>query len=436
MRIKLKYPDIDTFIQKYAVNISRGGIFIATKQPKPIGTYLRFEFLLSDDGATSIIRGEGQVQWTKDYDAATPGKPHGMGVKFMRLDADSQAVIDRALRWRADHGTSPNVALPSQSMPVSSAHSINTRDDYDRTSESPPLDAQINDPERTARVNVPELLARAGSAEPPDETARVDLPEMLARTASDERQDTLGVPQAVTGAEPTDRVSVAQLPQMLARADENEETMIGQRESPLYVRPPAVPPPVPSSSAPPSSPNDGLRNGELASREGSLVGQLPTRASTAAAQASSQARRENGQHSYEAPPQLMEPAAVARAGGSTAPLPDRRGETRPIAIEHREEHGRSPQDATREIALTATATWPKRRDELDQLASEWGLTEERLQRTLKRTVRPRIAEATAELERLLLKPPKPPTPTIAEALEQLGPLLARRRGRNGTPPRG
>ena len=74
MRIKLKYPDIDTFIQKYAVNISRGGIFIATKPPKPVGTYVRFEFLLSDEGGTSIIRGEGQVQWTKDYDPATPGK--------------------------------------------------------------------------------------------------------------------------------------------------------------------------------------------------------------------------------------------------------------------------------------------------------------------------------------------------------------------------
>ena len=34
MRIRLKYPDLETFIQKYAVNISRGGIFIATKQPK------------------------------------------------------------------------------------------------------------------------------------------------------------------------------------------------------------------------------------------------------------------------------------------------------------------------------------------------------------------------------------------------------------------
>ncbi len=417
MRIKLKYPDIDTFIQKYAVNISRGGIFIATKSPKPIGTYVRFEFVLSDESGTSIIRGEGQVQWTKDYDPTTPGKPHGMGVKFMRLDADSQSVVDRALRWRADHGTSPNVNLPQQ--PVSSAHMINTRDDYDRTSESPPLDGQANDPERTARVNVPELLARTPQRElPPDEasdTARVDLPEMLARAGgSDEPvkpaplEDPtarVGVPEAIAGAESTERV---QVPQLLA--DANEETVAG-RESPLFARqmaPPPIPPPLPRA------------NGELPSREGSLVGQLPTRESAHARSAS------------RMPPPI--PPETPAAATATAPIPERRGETRPIAIEER--GGRAPYETTREIALTASTSsrFRRTRDDLDELAAAWGLTEERLQRALKRR-RPRIAEATAELERLLLKPPKPPTPTFAEAMTQLEAILTRWRNRNGTPPR-
>ncbi|HEX4461568.1 MAG TPA: TIGR02266 family protein [Polyangia bacterium] len=401
MRIKLKYPDIDTFIQKYAVNISRGGIFIATKSPKPVGTYVRFEFLLSDASGTSIIRGEGQVQWTKDYDPATPGKPHGMGVKFMRLDADSQTVVDRALRWRADHGTSPNVALPP-TAPVSSAHMINTRDDFDRTSESPPLDQQVNDPERTARVNVPELLARTPKRElPPDEaldTERVDLPGMLARAAVDEqpKQESLedptarvGVPEAITGTESTERVSVPQLV-----ASENEETVAG-RESPLLAR--ALPPPLPRG---------------LQTSEGSLVGQLPARPNSGAPRSS--------------PPPL--PPDVQSAATAMAPMPDRRGETRPIAIEER--GGRAPHETTREIALTSSR-FRRTRDELDALAAEWGLTEERLQRALKRR-RPRIAEATAELERLLLKPPKPPTPTIGEALTQLEALLTRWRNRKGT----
>jgi hypothetical protein len=40
-------------------------------------------------------------------------------------------------------------------------------------------------------------------------------------------------------------------------------------------------------------------------------------------------------------------------------------------------------------------------------------------------------EATAELERLLFKPPRLPTPTKAEALAELDALLSKKNGRNG-----
>ncbi len=100
MRIKLKYQDVETFIQKYAVNISKGGIFIATKTPKAVGTPLRFEFVLADTGATAVIRGEGAVQWVKEFDATQPQKAHGMGIKFTKLDPESQTVVDRALAFR------------------------------------------------------------------------------------------------------------------------------------------------------------------------------------------------------------------------------------------------------------------------------------------------------------------------------------------------
>jgi uncharacterized protein (TIGR02266 family) len=101
MRIKLKYPDVDTFIQKYSVNISRGGIFIATRTPKPVGTLVRFEFQLSD--TTPVIRGEGQVIWVKTFDPDQPKKVHGMGVRFTRLDSESRTLVDRALAWKREN---------------------------------------------------------------------------------------------------------------------------------------------------------------------------------------------------------------------------------------------------------------------------------------------------------------------------------------------
>jgi len=309
MRIKLKYPDVETFIQKYAVNISRGGIFIATKSPKPVGTFVKFEFLLSDAGSSSIIRGEGQVQWTKEFDPAHPMKAHGMGVKFSRLDAESQGVIDRALRWRAEHGTNPGVPVP---IPTSSAHTIATRTES-QADKLPQHDPPPREPPPPAREPEREL-PRGHTRVPPIETF----------------------------------------------AGEGEETTA-----------PSAEPPVRS-------------------------------------------------------PETNEPLP---------PMPER-GETRPIAIPNDDDDspmGRPPHVETRPIPLTMkAATRGRPSDELDALVSDWGLSEEKLARILKRS-RGRVGvEATAELERLLLKPPKLPTPTKAEALEQLGALLKKKNGKNGT----
>lgn len=116
LRIKLKYGDVDTFIEKYAVNISRGGIFIASRTPKAVGTTVRFEFLLAQGAeGVSIIRGEGQVQWVREFDPAQPQRPHGMGLRFTQLDGESQKIIDRALAWRQQNLPPPKPERREQS---------------------------------------------------------------------------------------------------------------------------------------------------------------------------------------------------------------------------------------------------------------------------------------------------------------------------------
>jgi uncharacterized protein (TIGR02266 family) len=365
MRIKLKYPDVETFVQKYAVNISRGGIFIATKQPKAIGTYLRFEFLLSDAGQTSIIRGEGQVQWTKEFDAANPSRPHGMGVKFMRLDAESQAVIDRALKWRAEHGTSPSVALPPATprdapvarKPMATATEPPAREEptpTDTTNHAATARMVADEAEPTARVSADETAATAEPAREASQARRLPT----ARVSADETAAT---------AEPAREASQARrLPTARVSADETAAT--------------AEP-----------------------AREASQARRLPTR---------------NGSQAGHLPEPPREPLPDVSAAAPT------RGETRPIAIGDDEVTRRGPFESTREIRLPEPPPG-RARDEIDSLAAEWGLSEERVSRTLKRA-RPRMVEATAELERLLLKPPKAPTPTKAEAVAQLSALLAKK----------
>lgn len=101
MRIKLKYADLTTFMEKYALNVSRGGVFIPTRTPRDVGTLVRFEFLLAT--GAPVLRGEGQVIWIKPFDAEQPRRAHGMGLRFTRLDAESRVLLDQILTWKREH---------------------------------------------------------------------------------------------------------------------------------------------------------------------------------------------------------------------------------------------------------------------------------------------------------------------------------------------
>ncbi len=312
MRIKLKYPDIETFIQKYAVNISRGGIFIATKQPKPVGTPLKFEFLLANtETGTSIIRGEGQVQWTREFDPAQPNKAHGMGVRFTRLDPESQGVVDRALAWRAQ-----------QQKPA-------------------PEPAAEPAPERGASPHAP-------LADAPSEPTRVAPSSEIA---------------AALGAAP---LGAGNEEQTVVRSIATEP--VGNEEQTVVRALPRLPAIDVATDA------DTLVRGRSE----------PTR-----------------------------PIAIDDVPGL---------ESQPIALQPR------PRDAeTKPIELGPKNGRPRRepvRDDLDALAAEWGVSEEQLSRVLDRA-RPRMVEATAELERLLRKPPRS-VPSKAEALAGLSEILEKR----------
>ena len=78
VRIRLRLASFDAFIDKFAANVTRGGVFIASRTPLPIGSTFAFEIQLA--GGEVALAGDGKVTWVKAFDAAAPQKPHGMGV--------------------------------------------------------------------------------------------------------------------------------------------------------------------------------------------------------------------------------------------------------------------------------------------------------------------------------------------------------------------
>ena len=83
LRIKFRSESLQQFIERYGVDVSRGGIFIRTREPLPVGTRLKLDFQLVD--TAPLFQGDGTVVWIREHDASRAGVTPGMGVRFDRL---------------------------------------------------------------------------------------------------------------------------------------------------------------------------------------------------------------------------------------------------------------------------------------------------------------------------------------------------------------
>jgi uncharacterized protein (TIGR02266 family) len=119
LRIRLRYSDVDQFISKFAINISRGGMFLSSRNPKPIGTHLHFEMRLADD--SPVIEGTGEVRWIREYDRHQPSQPHGMGIRFFELKPESQGVLERIIEHRRAVGEPDTDSIPTPRAPEPAA---------------------------------------------------------------------------------------------------------------------------------------------------------------------------------------------------------------------------------------------------------------------------------------------------------------------------
>ena len=121
LRIKFRSESLEQFIERYAVDVSRGGIFIRTREPLAVGTQLKLDFQYQNGGP--LMAGDGTVVWIRDPDPSRPNIPPGMGVRFDRLSPESQAVLelllaDKAKREKSGLNAIPNPATGSAGIAV------------------------------------------------------------------------------------------------------------------------------------------------------------------------------------------------------------------------------------------------------------------------------------------------------------------------------
>jgi hypothetical protein len=105
LRVVIRSPDLETFVNKYSRFIKDDRIFIFTKSSQPAGTRVRFNLELAD--GQPLINGEGTVTRIRP-DGGDPSKPPGMELRFVPLDEPSRQLVARMLAARDQVGRMPD----------------------------------------------------------------------------------------------------------------------------------------------------------------------------------------------------------------------------------------------------------------------------------------------------------------------------------------
>lgn len=117
LAIRLKYPDRTSFVERFAINLSRTGVFLRTPTPLPVGSRVHFEYRLSD--GQRMLRGRGIVRWSREESQSRHSEPPGMGIEFVDLDATSEALVEEIVTSHGDGAHAPQRRLASALSPPS-----------------------------------------------------------------------------------------------------------------------------------------------------------------------------------------------------------------------------------------------------------------------------------------------------------------------------
>ncbi|MDY7095799.1 MAG: TIGR02266 family protein [Acidobacteriota bacterium] len=109
--VDLEFQSFQGFLTEYSSNISLGGMFVRSEEPPPPGTMLNFSLRLKDE--MDLVTGLGQVMWVRN-EAAGDDLPTGMGIRFLDLEGESAALIQRMVeQHQAQGGETFDVASPA-----------------------------------------------------------------------------------------------------------------------------------------------------------------------------------------------------------------------------------------------------------------------------------------------------------------------------------
>ena len=87
--VQYRFNSFEDFLAEYSLNISAGGIFIRTNEPREEGAMIYLQFYLRD--GSKLIEGLGRVVRVNPVDDTS--RVPGMGIEFVNFDDESMSLI-------------------------------------------------------------------------------------------------------------------------------------------------------------------------------------------------------------------------------------------------------------------------------------------------------------------------------------------------------
>jgi uncharacterized protein (TIGR02266 family) len=88
--VQYRFNSFEDFLAEYSVNLSPGGMFISTDEPREEGSMIYLQFSLLD--GSRLIEGLGKV--VRVNPPGDQSRTAGMGVEFVNFDEESMALIN------------------------------------------------------------------------------------------------------------------------------------------------------------------------------------------------------------------------------------------------------------------------------------------------------------------------------------------------------
>lgn len=96
IELRVEYRQLNMFFADYTRNISKGGTFIRTEKPLPIGTEFVFSLVVPHfERPLTLI---GKVIWSVQQVDATDANPAGMGIEFQYRDEGERDRVNDVVR--------------------------------------------------------------------------------------------------------------------------------------------------------------------------------------------------------------------------------------------------------------------------------------------------------------------------------------------------